>query len=64
MSEEEVEDIKEMFKKIDIDDDGTVTVEELKTGLQKLNTHLAESEIQSFIEAVSLTTCVVFINFT
>lgn len=44
-----------MFKKIDTDDDGTVTVEELKTGLQKLNAQLAESEIQSFIEAVSLT---------
>nr|XP_043622880.1 calcium-dependent protein kinase 13 [Erigeron canadensis] len=54
LSNEEVEDIKEMFKKIDIDDDGTVTVEELKIGLQKLNTHLAESEIQSFIEAVDM----------
>ncbi|XP_076906821.1 calcium-dependent protein kinase 13-like [Bidens hawaiensis] len=52
LSNEEVEDIKEMFKKIDTDDDGTVTVEELKTGLQKLNAQLAESEIQSFIEAV------------
>ncbi|KAI3720996.1 hypothetical protein L2E82_31997 [Cichorium intybus] len=52
LSNEEVEDIKEMFKKIDTDDDGTVTIEELKTGLQKLNSQLAESEIQLLIEAV------------
>ncbi|KAI7737839.1 hypothetical protein M8C21_002902, partial [Ambrosia artemisiifolia] len=52
LSNEEVEDIKEMFKKIDTDDDGVVTVEELKIGLQKLNSQLAESEIQSFVEAV------------
>ncbi|KAK1426944.1 hypothetical protein QVD17_15626 [Tagetes erecta] len=52
LSSEEVEDIKEMFKKIDIDDDGIVTIEELKSGLQKFNTHLAESEIQLLIEAV------------
>ncbi|KAJ9543138.1 hypothetical protein OSB04_022845 [Centaurea solstitialis] len=52
LSNEEVEDIKETFKKIDTDDDGIVTVEELKTGLQKLNTQLAESEAQLLIEAV------------
>ncbi|KAK9054936.1 hypothetical protein SSX86_026015 [Deinandra increscens subsp. villosa] len=52
LSNEEVEDIKEMFKTIDTDDDGTVTVEDLKIGLKKLNTQLAESEIQSFVEAV------------
>lgn len=54
MSNDEVEDIKEMFKKIDIDDDGIITTEELKSGLQKLNTALAESEVQLLIEAVSL----------
>lgn len=54
MSSEEVEDIKEMFKKIDTDDDGTVTIEELKSGLQKYNTQLAESEVQLLIEAVSV----------
>ncbi|PWA58567.1 Calcium-binding EF-hand [Artemisia annua] len=52
LSNEEVEDIKEMFKKIDIDDDGIVTIEELKAGLQKFNTQLAESEVQLLIESV------------
>ncbi|KAK1437132.1 hypothetical protein QVD17_02917 [Tagetes erecta] len=52
LSNDEVEDIKEMFKKIDIDDDGIITTEELKSGLQKLNTALAESEVQLLIEAV------------
>ena len=53
LSNEEVEDIKETFKKIDTDDDGIVTIEELKTGLQNLNSQLADSEIQLLIEAVS-----------
>ncbi|KAL4587143.1 hypothetical protein LXL04_000009 [Taraxacum kok-saghyz] len=52
LSNEEVEDIKETFKKIDTDDDGIVTIQELKTGLQKFNTQLAESEVQLLIEAV------------
>ncbi|KAJ0691480.1 putative protein kinase CAMK-CDPK family [Helianthus annuus] len=52
LSNDEVEDIKEMFKKIDTDDDGIITTEELKSGLQKLNTALAESELQLLIEAV------------
>lgn len=54
-SNEELEDIKDTFKRIDTDDDGIITIEELKTGLQKLNTQLAESEVQLLIEAVSLT---------
>ncbi|KAI3811849.1 hypothetical protein L1987_21581 [Smallanthus sonchifolius] len=52
LSNEEVEDIKEMFKKIDTDDDGIVAIEELKAGLQKFNTQIAESEVQLLIEAV------------
>ncbi|PHU06933.1 Calcium-dependent protein kinase 13 [Capsicum chinense] len=53
LSSEEVEDLKEMFNKIDTDNDGVVSVEELKAGLQKLNSQLAESEVQMLIEAVS-----------
>ncbi|KAI3732339.1 hypothetical protein L1987_63543 [Smallanthus sonchifolius] len=52
LSNDEVEDIKEMFKKIDMDDDGIITTEELTSGLEKLNTQLAESEVQLLIEAV------------
>ncbi|XP_073008791.1 calcium-dependent protein kinase 3 [Typha latifolia] len=52
LSTEEVEDIKEMFKMMDTDNDGIVSHEELKTGLAKFGSHLAESEVQMLIEAV------------
>ncbi|CAO2827100.1 unnamed protein product [Amaranthus hypochondriacus] len=52
LSAEEVEDIKEMFKKIDTDDDGIVTVEELKAGLLKHGSQLGESDVQMLIESV------------
>ncbi|KAJ0983905.1 hypothetical protein J5N97_002261 [Dioscorea zingiberensis] len=52
LSVEEVEDIKEMFKLIDTDNDGIVSCEELKTGLTKHGSQLAESEVQILIEAV------------
>ncbi|KAK9699168.1 hypothetical protein RND81_08G156800 [Saponaria officinalis] len=52
LSAEEVEDIKELFKKIDTDDDGVVSVEELKAGLLKYGSLLAESEVPMLIEAV------------
>ena len=54
MSAEEVEDIKEMFKTMDTDNDGIVSYEELKTGIAKLGSHLAELEVQMLIEAVSI----------
>ena len=44
-----------MFRKIDSDNDGIVSVEELKGGLQKFGSQLGESEVQMLIEAVSLT---------
>ncbi|KAL3585775.1 hypothetical protein D5086_012642 [Populus alba] len=52
LSIEEVEDIKEMFKKMDTDNDGIVSIEELKTGLQSFGSQLGESEVQMLIEAV------------
>ncbi|XP_043724682.1 calcium-dependent protein kinase 13 [Telopea speciosissima] len=52
LSIEEVEDIKEMFEKMDIDNDGIVSIEELKAGLQKFSSPLAESDVQMLIEAV------------
>ncbi|XP_054784573.1 calcium-dependent protein kinase 13 [Prosopis cineraria] len=53
LSTEEVEDIKEMFKKMDSDNDGIVSVEDLKAGFQNFGSQLAESEVQSLIEAVN-----------
>nr|XP_034584401.1 uncharacterized protein LOC117847320 [Setaria viridis] len=52
LSAEEVEDIKEMFKVMDTDNDGKVSYEELKNGIAKFGSHLAESEVQMLIEAV------------
>ena len=54
LSAEEVEDIKEMFKTMDADNDGIVSYEELKTGLAKLGSQLVESEMKMLIEAVSI----------
>ncbi|KAG6485413.1 hypothetical protein ZIOFF_053950 [Zingiber officinale] len=51
LSTEEVEDIKEMFKMMDADNDGIVSHDELKTGLAKFGSHLVESEVQMLIEA-------------
>ena len=44
LSAEEVEDIKEMFKKMDAVNDGIVLVNELKAGLLKFGSPLAESD--------------------
>lgn len=43
-----------MFKKIDTDNDGIVSIEELKSGLRNFGSQLAESEVQLLIEAVSI----------
>lgn len=54
LSAEEVEDIKEMFRKMDLDKDGTISFEELKTGLQNSGSHLAESDVQMLVDAVCI----------
>lgn len=53
MSVEEVEVIRDMFKLMDTDNNGKVSFEELKTGLQKVGSQLAESEMKLLMEAVS-----------
>jgi len=53
LSEEEITGLKEMFKNIDKDDSGTITLEELKNGLAKHGTKLSDGEIQQLMEAVS-----------
>ncbi|KAH6776813.1 calcium-dependent protein kinase 13 [Perilla frutescens var. hirtella] len=52
LSNEEVEGIKEIFARIDTDNDGIVSTEELKVGLKNSNSQMAETEIQMLIEAV------------
>ncbi|KAH6765942.1 calcium-dependent protein kinase 17 [Perilla frutescens var. hirtella] len=51
LSEEEIMGLKEMFKGMDTDNSGTITLEELKKGLSKQGTKLSEYEVQQLMEA-------------
>jgi calcium-dependent protein kinase len=42
-----------MFKNIDKDNSGTITLEELKNGLAKQGTKFSDNEIEQLMEAVS-----------
>ncbi|GJN15343.1 hypothetical protein PR202_gb02245 [Eleusine coracana subsp. coracana] len=54
LSEEEIVGLKEMFKSLDADNSGTITLEELRTGLPKLGTKVTESEIRQLMEAADV----------
>ncbi|KAG9448339.1 hypothetical protein H6P81_014467 [Aristolochia fimbriata] len=54
LSEEEIMGLKEMFKSMDTDNNGTITFEELKAGIQKLGTKLSESEARQLMEAADV----------
>ncbi|KAE9594061.1 hypothetical protein Lal_00012384 [Lupinus albus] len=51
LSEEEIMGLKEMFKGMDTDNSGTITIEELKQGLAKQGTKLSEQELKQLMEA-------------
>ncbi|KAF6985282.1 hypothetical protein CFC21_003168 [Triticum aestivum] len=51
LSEEEIRGLKEMFKSMDSDNSGTITVDELRKGLAKKGTKLSEAEVQQLMEA-------------
>jgi len=51
LSEEEIMGLKQMFKGMDSDNSGTITLEELKHGLSKQGTKLTESEVKQLMEA-------------
>lgn len=52
LSEEEIGGLGQLFKMIDTDNSGTITFEELKSGLKRVGSNLMESEIKSLMEAV------------
>ncbi|KAL2321925.1 hypothetical protein Fmac_026304 [Flemingia macrophylla] len=54
LSVEEVEIIKDMFTLMDTDKDGKVSYEELKAGLQKVGSQLAEPEIKMLMEVADV----------
>lgn len=51
LSEEEIRGLKEMFKGMDTDNSGTITLEELRQGLSKQGTKLSETEVRQLMDA-------------
>ncbi|KAJ9140405.1 hypothetical protein P3X46_031059 [Hevea brasiliensis] len=54
LSLEEVEVIRDMFALMDTDNDGKVTYEELRAGLRKVGSQLAEPEIKMLMEVADV----------
>ncbi|VAH11372.1 unnamed protein product [Triticum turgidum subsp. durum] len=54
LSEEEIVGLREMFKSLDTDNSGTITLDELRAGLPKLGTKITESEIRQLMEAADV----------
>ncbi|KAL7139145.1 hypothetical protein ABFS83_09G031800 [Erythranthe nasuta] len=54
LSVEEVEVMRDMFALMDTDNDGKVTYEELKTGLRKVGSQLAEPEIKLLMDVADV----------
>ncbi|XP_062158251.1 calcium-dependent protein kinase SK5-like [Alnus glutinosa] len=51
LSAEEIGDLKDWFKRMDTDNSGTITLDELKGGLQQVSSELMESEIKDLMAA-------------
>lgn len=54
LSEEEIAGLKQMFKMIDTDNSGQITLEELKRGLEKAGANLKDSEIVGLMQAADI----------
>ncbi|KAL0921694.1 hypothetical protein M5K25_008794 [Dendrobium thyrsiflorum] len=54
LSVEEVADIKEMFKKLDVDNNGRITIEELKSGLHRLGHQIPDADVQILMDAADV----------
>ncbi|KAB2060390.1 Calcium-dependent protein kinase 21 [Gossypium arboreum] len=54
LSEEEIKGLKVMFTNMDTDKSGTITYEELKTGLARLGSKLSEAEVKQLMEAADV----------
>ncbi|XP_074569628.1 calcium-dependent protein kinase 2-like [Curcuma longa] len=54
LSEEEIKGLKQMFANMDTDNSGTITYEELKTGLARLGSKLSEAEIKQLMDAADV----------
>eukprot|EP01018_Ginkgo_biloba_P032690 Gb_38618 [translate_table: standard] len=54
LSVEEVAGIKDMFKMMDTDNNGSISLEELKAGLHKLGSQVADSDVKMLMEAADV----------
>ncbi|CAI8586872.1 unnamed protein product [Vicia faba] len=54
LSSEEIQGLKQMFTNMDTDKSGTITYEELRTGLQRLGSKLTEAEVLQLMEAADV----------
>ncbi|CAK9163942.1 unnamed protein product [Ilex paraguariensis] len=54
LSAEEIQGLKTMFTNMDTDKSGTITYEELKTGLARLGSKLTEPEVKQLMEAADV----------
>jgi calcium-dependent protein kinase len=51
LSEEEIKGLKTLFANMDTNRSGTITYEQLQTGLSRLRSRLSETEVQQLVEA-------------
>ncbi|KAL0407266.1 UNVERIFIED_CONTAM: Calcium-dependent protein kinase [Sesamum latifolium] len=54
LSEEEIKGLKALFANMDTDKSGTITYEELKSGLARLGSKLSEAEVKQLMEAADV----------
>ncbi|CAL0333186.1 unnamed protein product [Lupinus luteus] len=54
LTDEEIKGLKQMFKNMDTDRSGTITFEELKSGLSRLGSKLSEYEIKQLMDAADV----------
>ncbi|CAO2827428.1 unnamed protein product [Amaranthus hypochondriacus] len=54
LSEEEIGGLKELFKKIDKDQSGSITFDELRNGLRRVDSKIKESEIEDLMHAADV----------
>lgn len=54
LSEEEIKGLKAMFTNMDTDKSGTITYEELKTGLARIGSRLSEAEVRQLMDAADV----------
>ncbi|KAJ8762225.1 hypothetical protein K2173_007381 [Erythroxylum novogranatense] len=54
LSGEEIKGLKQMFQNMDTDGNGTITYDELKSGLSRLGSKLTEAEIKQLMDAADV----------